>query len=362
MSYLTKGSTLSQIIHRTDSTIDISSETEMTVMLKFSTANRQFATNRILSTFNQLTASDNGFMIGFSQTRSVLMRVRTDTVHTFSAVYTDSEVQTCFLKVNLVTRLATAYINGVEQTPLATGSAWYTNTFDFKLFGGVIDGDDHENFEAAYWVGHAIDSSQVAAYQSGTDLDSLLVPPTEIYRLNGTEGTLADPLPAQNNSPALDLKQVQGSVTAPDRPVFGVPSVSPPPSVPAGYTRYTTDIATANVVSAFSFFFGIAVEDGMTVDWVNSVEVLLEAGKATGFILSAPITTTAYFWYPSTGDYIGVEFTYNGVSFSVISFGGLSLGIGIGLSFGYSSGGSVVQPVTPWVDADSWLDSEDWID
>lgn len=122
----------------------------------------------------------------------------------------------------------------------------------------------------------------------------------------------------------------------------GVPDYVPggTPSVPAGYVRYPTNIATADVLSPSSFLFGIAVEDEMTIDIPSYLTVLLVGGYATGFIVvpplpsmpQPPITEDLYFYYPGNGDYLTVEFTYSIASGGVFFGGGLSLGIGIGLT------------------------------
>ena len=341
MSILMNGGVIPSNLKRTG-VIDVTGQTQLTVMLKFMTDDRVNGTHYLLATYDSATEFSYQISIAVSAIRNILMRTRTDGVgggvHSITVPYVDNVEQSVFLSIDLTTQELIGYVNGVASAPVSTGTSFRSNdNFDFKLRSPNVVGDDVESKEAAYWIGHAISQADVTAYQSGTDLTALSVPPTEIYRLNGVETDPVVTVVAENDT-GNNLSRIAGEV---GQPVFGAPSVTPAPGVPVGYTRYTTDIATANVVSAFSFFFGIAVEDGMTVDWVDSVEVLLDSGLATGFILSDPITTTAYFWYPGTGDYIGVEFTYNGVSFTGITFSGLTLGIGIGPSFGYSVGGSV---------------------
>jgi hypothetical protein len=101
--------------------------------------------------------------------------------------------------------------------------------------------------------------------------------------------------------------------------------------VPVGYTRYETDIASADTTSEGSIFFGIAVEDGMLFDVESDIIVLGDVGERTGhLIVDSPRTTTVYYWYPGSGDYLSEEFTLSAGSGTAFS-GRLSLSIGVGL-------------------------------
>jgi len=316
MSYLTTGSTANQIVHKQSSDISLAGVTKLTIMLKFRTPTRVYATNYLMSGRAANETLSGGPSIAAGATRNILFRIRTlgtgGGSTTVTVPYTDDAINTCFLEADITTQLLTAYVNGVAETPVAIGDAWDDANFRLRLQGGAIDGDNFEMYEAAYWIDHAVESSQVSAYQSGSDLTALATPPTEIFRLNGTEGTLADPLTAENDSPARDLIQIQGATIAPDRPVFGVPSTTPPPDVPVGYTRYETDIASADTTSEGSVFFGIAVEDGMLFDVESDIIVLGEVGERNGhLIVDSPRTTTVYYYYPSNGDYLSEEFVFN---------------------------------------------------
>ena len=87
------------------------------------------------------------------------------------------------------------------------------------------------------------------------------------------------------------------------------------PDVPIGYTRYPTNIATADTTGETSIFFGLSTEDGMYIDVEDSITVLLEGGFATGFlIVPSPITTTVYYYYPSTQSYVSDDFVLIGSS------------------------------------------------
>lgn len=93
----------------------------------------------------------------------------------------------------------------------------------------------------------------------------------------------------------------------------GVPNYVPggPPSVPAGYARYETDIATANTTAPSSLLFGLTVEDGTQLDVPDYLVMMLVALKATGFFTlpappaapAPPLTFTYYVYTPGTGAY-----------------------------------------------------------
>lgn len=89
-----------------------------------------------------------------------------------------------------------------------------------------------------------------------------------------------------------------------------------PPAVPSGYTRYITNIATADTTTNESFLFGIAVEDGMSIDIPSYFEVLLVGGFATGFVVipqgapTLPLSASFYYFYPSNSDYLSEPFQF----------------------------------------------------
>ena len=78
--------------------------------------------------------------------------------------------------------------------------------------------------------------------------------------------------------------------------------VTPEPSVPVGYTRYLTNIATANT-GAGSIFQGKTIENEMPVHLPNSVTPTGSGGYIDGFLIADPSTITYYIYTPSTGDY-----------------------------------------------------------
>jgi hypothetical protein len=78
--------------------------------------------------------------------------------------------------------------------------------------------------------------------------------------------------------------------------------VPPEPSVPVGYTRYLTNIATANT-SAGSIFQGKTIENEMPVHLPNTVTPTGSGGYIDGFLIADPSTITYYIYTPSTGDY-----------------------------------------------------------
>ena len=83
------------------------------------------------------------------------------------------------------------------------------------------------------------------------------------------------------------------------------------PSVPEGYNRYITDIATANTTSPQSIFYQLVVEDGMSVDIDSSITAISENGKLTGFIITpVAIGTDIYFFYPNSGNYISITYSF----------------------------------------------------
>lgn len=338
MSLIDQGSTANRIVHKRTGVIDITGVRQLSLVFKVIPRTLSSTTSYLVSTYDDPTDFNDQLSVAMSAPQSILFRAKTTGTGggttSLSQAYNVDDVQSCVLTIDLDTQLMHAYINGVALagSPAGIGTDLVLpESFDFKIISPGNDNDISEPVESAYWIGHVLSAIDVTAYEAGTDLDDLSVAPDEVYRLNGTEGDFAPTLAAQNSA-ANDLIQISGAVIAPDWPEWGAPSILPPPSVPVGYNRYSTDIATANTVSAFSFFVGIAVEDGMLVDVVDSVTVLLEGGLATGFVLTAPITTTIYFYYPSTGDYIGEEFIGLGDG-GFFRRGSLGLGIGPGLTF-----------------------------
>lgn len=93
------------------------------------------------------------------------------------------------------------------------------------------------------------------------------------------------------------------SLTPPYRAgVAGYSAVLPPPSVPVGYTRYVTNIATAST-AAGSIFAGKTVENEMIVDLPDSVTPTGSGGYIDGFLIADPGVVTYYIYTPSTGAY-----------------------------------------------------------
>lgn len=78
--------------------------------------------------------------------------------------------------------------------------------------------------------------------------------------------------------------------------------VAPEPSVPVGYTRYLTNIATANT-GAGSIFQGKTIENEMPVHLPNAVTPTGSGGYIDGFLIADPGTVDYYLYSPSTGNY-----------------------------------------------------------
>ena len=77
---------------------------------------------------------------------------------------------------------------------------------------------------------------------------------------------------------------------------------TPEPSVPVGYTRFLTNIATASQSSG-SIFQGITVENDMPVHLPNSVTPTGSGGYIDGFLIADPGVVEYYIYTPSNGDY-----------------------------------------------------------
>lgn len=78
--------------------------------------------------------------------------------------------------------------------------------------------------------------------------------------------------------------------------------ITPEPSVPVGYTRYLTNIATASV-DIGSIFRGKTIENEMPVHLPNTVTPTGSGGYIDGFLIADPSTVTYYIYKPSNGDY-----------------------------------------------------------
>ena len=113
--------------------------------------------------------------------------------------------------------------------------------------------------------------------------------------------------------------------------------ILPEPSVPLGYTRYLTNIATANTGEG-SIFQGKAIENEMPVHLPNSVTPTGSGGYIDGFLIADPSTITYYIYTPSTGAY--TEYTD---TLTVPPTGGSSVGYtgfsGYGSFAGYKAVG-----------------------
>jgi hypothetical protein len=78
--------------------------------------------------------------------------------------------------------------------------------------------------------------------------------------------------------------------------------ILPEPSVPVGYTRYLTNITTANMGEG-SIFQGKTIENEMPVHLPDTVTPTGSGGYIDGFLIVDPSTITYYIYTPSTGEY-----------------------------------------------------------
>lgn len=78
--------------------------------------------------------------------------------------------------------------------------------------------------------------------------------------------------------------------------------ISPEPSVPVGYTRRLTNIATANMGEG-SIFQGKTIENEMSVHLPDTVTPTGSGGYIDGFLIADPGIVDYYLYSPSTGNY-----------------------------------------------------------
>lgn len=83
---------------------------------------------------------------------------------------------------------------------------------------------------------------------------------------------------------------------------YNYSGISPEPSVPVGYTRYLTNIATASA-DIGSIFRGKTIENEMPVHLPNTVTPTGSGGYIDGFLIAEPSTVAYYIYTPSNGDY-----------------------------------------------------------
>lgn len=331
MSAIIKSSTTNQTLYAQDTVIDVTAVTSLGVMARFRPLAATTGTNYLLTTYPTSVNTANQLAIGTANTNRLMCRARTNAGIVSGASgfsYTIGQTYTAFLSVDLTAQEFKAYYDGVQAGATAlTGTAWFGDKQFRLMIAGLESSDDagFEILEAAYWIDSVISAVDVANYQTGTALSDFTVPPSEIIPCNGIEGEYVDNFPASIN-PLNFLDYVSGPTTAPDWAVWGVPSTAPPPDVPVGYTRYETDMATADAVSSNSFFYGVAVGGGLFVDLPDEMfEVDDPIGYpvalgdlVTGHVIRVvPGVYSAYFYYFDSGIYedrvINYIFTFDAV-------------------------------------------------
>jgi hypothetical protein len=107
--------------------------------------------------------------------------------------------------------------------------------------------------------------------------------------------------------------------------------ISPEPSVPVGYTRRLTNIATANMGEG-SIFQGKTIENEMSVHLPDTVTPTGSGGYIDGFLIADAGVITYYIYTPSTGAY--TEYTDTLIGSPSMYVGGMIEKISISLSIG----------------------------